>query len=141
MDVKQASQQYVGISDVKQAHVLQALLDTYPEIKTKNWKTETIAEFCNHEDIADIQALVDRVDLIPDGFAIHHDEDEESLIFFEVEIHSPMSGDKLRTYGKMAIDFGYYDIGFNVMTVNKYGNVNKVDLLPYYVDWLKKEVQ
>ncbi len=136
MDVKQAHS-YVGVSDVKQVHVLEALTTTYPEIQRLDWKSTTFEAFIGDEDEDEIFGLLEAIKFIPDGYVV--DPKERELYFFEVEIHSPMSGEKLRTYGKMAIDLAYYDINFVVMTINKYGHIQAVDLLPYYADWLQRD--
>ena len=140
MNVKQVSQ-LLGVSDVKQVHVLSALLDSYPEVKTANWKTDALKEFSQHEDSGPLSDVLSEMNYLPDAFSIHKENDLLEMTFFEVEIHSPMAGDKLRSYGKFAIDLGYYDVQFSLMTVNKYGHINEVDLLPYYADWLRKDVQ
>ena len=138
MNIKQAAAM-LGVSDAKQVHILSALIQTYPEIKTSNWKASALKSFANREDAESVASVINDVDLLPDGFVI--DDDEDGLLFFEVEVHSPMSGDKLRKYGKLAIDLACYEINFSLLTVNKYGHINKVDLLPYYADWLKRSVQ
>jgi hypothetical protein len=131
----------IGPSDAKQVHILDVLTTTFPEIQTKNWRAAMLKAFQGHEDFEGLQVAIERMDLLPDAFVIFKEEDEEGIIFFEVEVHSPMSGDKLRTYGKFLIDLAFYDVRFSVITVNKYGHANTIDLLPYYRDWLRMYVK
>lgn len=132
---------YAGFSSVKQAHVLAALRATYPEIRVKGWKAVVIkdlplqdTEFDSAEEFAE---MVMAVPFIPDGFVV--EPEPRDLVFFEVEVTHPMSADKLRAYGKLAIDMAAFDVNFAVLVYNKYGHCSAVDLVPYYGDWLATE--
>lgn len=129
---------YAGFSEVKQAHIMHALLASYPEIRTNRWKRSVIAELpvLDHEfDSPEIfAAMVMAVPFVPDGFVI--EPEPRDLVFFEVEVTHPMSADKLRAYGKLAIDMAAFDVNFAVMVYNKYGHCSTVDLMPHYADWL-----
>ena len=122
------------IGDARQEQVLAALLMTYPALQTKNWRAAVAAAFQDED--PDFLDMIGRQWIIPDAFAIHKELRE--IVLFEVEVHSPMSGDKLRSLGKLAIDCAYYGIQIAVMVVNKHGHVNPVDLLPHYRDWLAR---
>jgi hypothetical protein len=129
---------------VKQEQVLQALCLQYPEIKRQRWRKtvcevmQPIVDGAEDED-GEFEEMVMGLSLVPDGYAIHLDEQE--LLFFEVEVHSPMSTRKLRSYGNFMIDLAGLGIGFAVLTVNKHGHINEVDLMPHYASWLAEVSQ
>ena len=126
-----------GVSRVRQTEVLLALIVQYPEIQTAEWKNRVVEFMTPSDEEFDepgrFAEIVRELPLIPDGFVMNSPKE---LIFFEVEITSPMSESKLHQYGKFAIDIANFDIGFSVLVVNKYGHINEVDLLPHYAAWL-----
>lgn len=129
---------YAGFSNVKQAQVLAALRATYPEIRVNGWKSAVIKDLppldTEFDSVEEFAQMVMAVPFIPDGFVI--ESEPRDLVFFEVEVTHPMSADKLRNYGKLAIDMAAFDVNFAVLVYNKYGHCNVVDLVPYYGDWL-----
>jgi hypothetical protein len=132
-------ERYRNFANVKQEAVLHALCLQYPEIKRLRWRQavlETMQALAEPEEDepGEFMEFVMGLNLVPDGYAIHLDERE--LLFFEVEVHSPMSGKKLQSYGKFAIDLAGLGIGFGVLSVNKHGHINEVDLMPHYASWL-----
>jgi hypothetical protein len=73
---------------------------------------------------------------IPDAFII--DKAEMLLHFFEIEVYNPMTNGKLEAYGWLTTDMAAHGIDFGVYVVNKYGHINRVDLLPHYVRALQR---
>lgn len=127
-------------TSIKQAHVLDSLLLAYPNLLRKGWRAQ-ILHLLPPTDEADGDAeefaeFVSGFDLEPDAVAIEPELRE--LIFFEIEVHNLMSDHKLKRYGKLAIDLGAFDIKFGLMTVNKHGHINEINVLPHYAAWLKE---
>ncbi|MGJ7497511.1 hypothetical protein ACSFA8_20885 [Variovorax sp. RT4R15] len=126
----------------KQAHVLDALIATYPHLLRKGWRKQIALSIPPTEDsdgdAEEFAAFISDLELEPDAVALEPELRE--VIFFEVEVHNLMSDAKLQRYGKLAIDFLAFEIHFGVMTVNKHGHINEIDMLPHYGAWLK-EVQ
>lgn len=116
--------------------MINALLESIPAARAKGWRKATMEAFASDED-HEFHPLLTGLKLIPDAYVIERDERE--LHFFEVEVCSPMSRHKLRSYGKFAIDLAYYEINFALFTVNQHGHLYGVDLMPHYADWLASQ--
>jgi hypothetical protein len=87
-------------------------------------------------DAEDFQVAVNGLAFVPDGYIIYPETRE--LHFFEVEVTSPMSKEKLESYGAFVGTMHTYWVDFEVYTVNQHGHINRVDLLLHYGDWLLK---
>lgn len=124
----------------KQKHVLDALVATYPNLLRKGWRKQIVLSLPPTEDSDgdsdEFASFISDFELEPDAVALEPELRE--VIFFEVEVHHLMSDAKLKRYGKLAIDFLAYEIHFGLMTVNKHGHINEIDLLPHYGEWLKE---
>lgn len=127
-------------TSVKQAHVLDALVAAYPNLIRKGWRTKILEQLppidSSDFDEEEFAEFVREFSLEPDAVAIEADLRE--LIFFEVEVHNLMSDQKLKRYGKLAVDLISFDITFGLMTVNKHGHINEINVLPHYAAWLKE---
>jgi hypothetical protein len=127
-------------TSIKQRDVLDSLLIAYPNLLRKGWRQQirlALPPLNDADgDAEEFNEFLDGFTLEPDAVAI--DTDVRELIFFEVEVHSLMSDAKLKLYGKFAIDLIAFDIVFGLMTVNKHGHINAIDVLPHYVQWIKE---
>lgn len=126
-------------SAVLQSGVLLALTNTYPELKRSQWRKDAKALLPiiqeNEGFPNDFIDVINDMPLIPDAFVVN--KDDLSILFFEVEIYSPMNQNKLMTYGRLKADLAAFGVCFCVLVVNQYGHINEVDLMPYYAEWLE----
>lgn len=116
--------------------ILLALQASIPTVRTGRWREAAVAELTlgtrRHGLPRDFVETVRAFKkFIPDAYLI--DKEERCLHFFEIEIFNPMREAKLDAYGWFATDMAGFGIDFGVYTVNKYGHINRVDLLPYYI--------
>jgi hypothetical protein len=127
-------------TSVKQRNVLDSLLIAYPNLLRKGWRQQIRLALPPMNDadgdMEEFNEFLNGFSLEPDAVAI--DTNLRELIFFEVEVHSLMSDDKLKIYGKFAIDLIAFDIVFGLMTVNKHGHINSIDIWKHYLQWLKE---
>lgn len=124
-----------------QNDMMKLLIEQTPGIQTKRWRQTVVQAFagadCLDGDEDDFHDAVYSLRQLPDAFVVNRDQ--QFVHFFEVEITSPMSRAKLHSYAQMVAVFDYYHIEFAVFSVNQYGHINLVDLLPYYAQWLKSQ--
>lgn len=124
-----------------QEAVMPLLLEHIPGTRTKRWREAVLSEMMGLPEIVhaedDFRTLIRRMVLVPDAYLINMDVPE--LHFFEVEVSSPMSRDKLQTYAKFLTDLHFYGIEFACFTVNQHGHINEVHLFPHYLDWLEAQ--
>ena len=116
------------------------LCSRYPEVQRLRWKQSVleayrplIAEDYEPDEFA---SYVRELNLVPDAYAMHTHLRE--LVFFEVEVYSPLSASKLKQYAKFMIDLAGFEIGFAVMVINRHGHINELDLMPHYASWLSE---
>ena len=125
--------------EILSSHVLDWLREAVPHLRTGRWREAAVRELTwgvrRLGPPRDFAALIRGFRAFePDAYVV--DRAERDLHFFEIEVYNPMAHDKLLAYGKMQTDMAYYGIDFGVYVVNKYGHINRVDLLPYYAEWL-----
>ena len=120
-----------------QAQILDGLMGHISGLQTKRWRERTIEAFEEAEDDGDFRDACESMGLLPDAFVIYKDTRE--LHFFEIEVTHIMSADKLQAYARFVTIMDFYEVEFGVFTVNQYGHIWQVALLPYYVDWLIAE--
>lgn len=122
-----------------QGELIESLIAQIPGVGTKRWADAACAAFLDAEEVIgaeeDFRAAIYDLKQMPDAYVIHKDTME--LHFFEVEVTHHMDLHKLEQYAKFLTDMDFYGISFGLFTVNQYGHINEVHLLPYYVSWLK----
>ena len=127
--------------EILSCHVLASLRESIPTLRTGRWRDAAVRELTlgvrRLGSPREFVALVREFRAFePDAYIV--DRAERDLHFFEIEVYNPMAHDKLLAYGKMQTDMAYYGIDFGVYVANKYGHINRVDLLPYYAQWLRE---
>jgi hypothetical protein len=113
--------------------VVERLGRAIPDLRTARWRDAALKELTygvrHLGSPRDFASLVrEFAQFVPDAYRI--DRDARCLHFFEIEVYNPMRHAKLHAYGKLQTDMAYYGIDFGVYVVNKYGHINRVDLLP-----------
>jgi hypothetical protein len=125
--------------EVTQEVVMRALQATYPNVQRGMWRTRVIDALCGElsdpDESDNLRESIMGLRYEPDAFVIEKDLGE--LIFFEVEVYSLLKQKKLQAYAAFSMELAGY-IKFALLTVNKHGHINAIDLLPYYADWLKE---
>lgn len=121
--------------ETNQSDILRILTDTYPEIRRSSWRHCAIEAFADLEGGDNIREAIQAVRYEPDAFVI--DKKARELLFFEVEVYSVLKKPKLQTYAAFSMELAGY-VTFALLTVNKHGHINTIDLLPHYADWLKE---
>jgi hypothetical protein len=128
-------------SSVTSGAVLQALKQTLPEVRSGRWREAVLSAFLFRSRQGgaprDFVALVNGFRYEPDAYATY--KSDGGLSFFEIEIYNPMTDEKLEAYGKLVTDLHWHGIALEVYTINRYGHMNQVDLLPHYVRWLEAQ--
>lgn len=123
------------MAEILQEQVLQLLLQTYPNLKRGQWRQEVMQAFGGLEGADILRGCVEGLRYEPDAYAIEKELGE--LVFFEVEVTSTLKLEKLQDYAAFAIELAGI-VTFAVMTVNKHGHINEIDLLPHYQSWLEE---
>jgi hypothetical protein len=127
-----------GYTSRLQKPMVDLLITTYPQLRTTRWRNaveEAFREVAADVGIdEDFRPMLDGVPYIPDAYFC--DVENNELHFFEVEISHLLSGEKLRAYGKFAIDLAAFGVNLALFTVNKHGHINAVDLVPAYGEYL-----
>lgn len=121
--------------EIMQEDILQLLIQTYPNLKRGQWRKEVVEAFGDTEESDLLQECVRGLRYEPDAYAIEKELGE--LVFFEVEVTSLLKRDKLQAYAAFAMELAGI-VTFGVMTVNKHGHINHIDLLPHYAAWLEE---
>lgn len=121
--------------------ILAALLKQHPEVRpAAGWRDAAAAALTlgarRHGLPRDFVSTVRAFRrFVPDAYAL--DRTARELHFFEIEVYNPMTSAKLQAYGRLQTDMAAFGVDFQVLVVNKYGHVNRVDLLPYYAASLR----
>lgn len=123
------------MTEILQEQVLQLLLQTYPNLRRGQWRQEVMQAFDDSDQAAIIRECVEGMRYEPDAYAIEQELGE--LVFFEVEVTSTLKRAKLQAYGAFAMELAGI-VTFGVLTVNKHGHINTIDLLPHYAAWLEE---
>ena len=121
--------------EIMQEDILQLLLQTYPNLKPGQWRKEFMQAFGDLEESDILRECVERMRYEPDAYAVEKELGE--LVFFEVEVTSLLKRAKLQSYAAFAMELAGI-VTFGVMTVNKHGHINHIDLLPHYAAWLEE---
>lgn len=141
MNVAQAAQ-LLGVSErapeTLQAHVLDALVKTYPNIQRHGWRSKIMEAFAGHAEAHEMQISLERVRYEPDAFAI--DMEHSEVVLFEVEVRSVLKRQKMQAYAALMIELAGA-IKVVLLTVNQHGHINAIDLMPHYADWLQENTK
>jgi hypothetical protein len=121
--------------EIMQEDILQLLLRTYPNLKRDRWRKATMEAFGDLEESDILSECIQRLRYEPDAYAV--EKDLRELVFFEVEVTSLLKRAKLQAYAAFAMELAGI-VTFGVLTVNKHGHINTIDLLPHYAAWLEE---
>ena len=72
--------------------------------------------------------------IVCDGYVI--DWNERRIDVFEVEDTHRITDKKLAQYAMLAVSLEEYEIMMELFVVNRYGHINKIELMPYYLKHL-----
>jgi len=123
------------MAEILQEDVLRMLIQTYPNLKRGQWRKEIVGAFGDTEESDILRECVQGLRYEPDAYAI--EKELRELVFFEVEVTSTLKLEKLRSYAAFAMDLAGI-VTFALMTVNKHGHINTIDLLHHYAAWLEE---
>lgn len=112
--------------------LVNALRAQYPQIKTgRQLLPDLRAAFPEAHDAPN------KIQVIPDGYAIY--PDERAVDIFEAEVTHPIPRSAMRGLAALWFWLDAFDIQLNLCVVSRYGHINLMDFLPEYLGLLQLE--